>query len=91
MNTKQLEYILAIAEEKNLSRAAERLYITQSALSQQLSKLKKEGLPPLFVFKGKEMHLTDAGKIYVNGARVILKLEQDAAEALQNLPENPQI
>ena len=88
MDTRQLEYILEIAEEKNLSRAAEKLFITQSALSQQLAKLKKEGLPPLFTQNKREMHLTDAGKIYVNGARAILKLEKDAAEALQNLSSN---
>lgn len=88
MDTRQLGYILAIAEEKNLSRAAERSFITQSALSQQLAKLKKEGLPPLFTQKKREMLLTDAGKIYVNGARAILKLEKDAREALQNLSSN---
>ena len=48
MDTRQLEYILTIAEEKNLTRAADRLFLTQSALSQQLSKLEAEGLPPLF-------------------------------------------
>lgn len=85
MNTKQLEYILAIAEEKSLSKAAERFYITQSALSQQLTKLKKEGLPPLFVLKGKEMCLTDAGKIYVNGARAILRAEEDAVRTLEQM------
>ncbi|MDO4266835.1 MAG: LysR family transcriptional regulator [Eubacteriales bacterium] len=85
MDTRQLEYILEIAEEKSLSKAAEKLYITQSALSQQLAKLKKEGLPPLFEQKKREMELTDAGKIYINGARSILKLEKDARAALQSL------
>ena len=88
MDTRQLEYILEIAQEKNLSRAAEKLFITQSALSQQLAKLKKEGLPPLFIQSKREMQLTDEGKIYVNGARAILKLEKDAMEALQNLSSN---
>lgn len=88
MDTRQLEYILEIAQEKNLSRAAEKLFITQSALSQQLAKLKKEGLPPLFVQSKREMQLTDEGKIYVNGVRAILKLEKDAMEALQNLSSN---
>lgn len=88
MDTRQIEYILAIAEEKNLSRAAERLFITQSALSQQLAKLKKEGLPPLFIRQKQELQLTDAGKIYVHGARMILKLEKDAADALNSLSSN---
>lgn len=85
MDTHQLEYILAIAEEGNLSRAAERLFLSQSALSQQLAKLKAEGLPPLFVREKGKIRLTDAGKIYVNGARTILKLKQDAQQALDQL------
>ena len=42
MDTKQIEYILKIAEENNITKAAEKLYITQSALNQQLLKLEKE-------------------------------------------------
>lgn len=85
MNNKQLEYIVAIAEEGNLSKAAERLFITQSALSQQLAKLKAEGLPPLFVQNKHRMELTDAGKIYLNGARSILMFDAQAIEAICNL------
>ena len=85
MDLKQLEYIVAIAEEGNLSRAAEKLYITQSALSQQLKKLKDEGLPPLFTERKHRMELTDAGKIYLNGARAILRLEDLALKELQEL------
>ena len=39
MDLRQLEYIVQIAEENNITRAAEKLYITQSALNQQLLKL----------------------------------------------------
>jgi DNA-binding transcriptional LysR family regulator len=42
MDLKQLEYIIKIAEENNITRAAEKLFITQSALNQQLLKLEKE-------------------------------------------------
>ena len=42
MDLRQLEYIVQIAEENNITRAAEKLYITQSALNQQLLKLEKE-------------------------------------------------
>ena len=41
MDLRQLEYIVQIAEENNITRAAEKLYITQSALNQQLLKLEK--------------------------------------------------
>ena len=39
MDTKQIEYILAIAREKNMTRAAQTLYISQPTLSQALAKL----------------------------------------------------
>ena len=44
MDTKQIEYILKIAEENNITKAAEKLFITQSALNQQLLKLEKAKL-----------------------------------------------
>ena len=42
MDTKIIEYVIAIAEEKSLSKAAERLYLSQPALSQRLKKLEDE-------------------------------------------------
>ena len=42
MNTKQLHYILAIAEEGGLTAAAEKLHITQPALSKYLAELEAE-------------------------------------------------
>ena len=51
MDTKQIEYIIKIAEENNITRAAEKLFITQSALNQQLLKLEKElGIPSNAVY-----------------------------------------
>lgn len=48
MDTRQIEYILQIAEENNITKAAEKLFITQSALNQQLLKLERELGTPLF-------------------------------------------
>ena len=48
MNLKQLEYMTAIADERNITKAADRLFLTQSALNQQLLKLEKELGTPLF-------------------------------------------
>ena len=42
MDTKQIEYILKIAEEGNITHAAEKLFLTQPALNQQLLRLEKE-------------------------------------------------
>lgn len=75
MDTKQIEYILKIAEENNITRAAEKLFITQSALNQQLLKLEKELGTPLFHRSRSHWGLTEAGQIYVEGARQILQMK----------------
>lgn len=84
-DSRQLEYIIAIAEEQSLTRAASRLYISQSALSQQLSNLYESGVPQLFVYRNKKMLLTDAGKIYVNAARSILRLKKRGEERIREI------
>ncbi|MGW9019120.1 LysR family transcriptional regulator, partial [Priestia megaterium] len=42
MDLKQLEYMIKIAEENNITKAADKLFVTQSALNQQLLKLERE-------------------------------------------------
>ena len=42
MDLRQIEYIVAIEQEQSISKAAEKLYLTQSALNQQLLRLEKE-------------------------------------------------
>ena len=80
MDTKIIEYVIAIAEEKSLSKAAERLYLSQPALSQRLKKLEDELGTPLFV-RGKDgLSITDAGRIYVNGSHSILQIWRDAVK-----------
>ena len=59
MDTKIIEYVIAIAEEKSLSKAAERLYLSQPALSQRLKKLEDE-LQPLL-----EKQSANAGQKYL--------------------------
>lgn len=87
MDTKQLEYILKIAEENNITRAAGKLYITQSALNQQLLKLEKELGTPLFHRSRTNWHLTEAGEIYVRNARKMLQIKRDTYQMIQDLTE----
>ena len=58
METKIMEYILSIAGHKSISRAADELYLTQSALNQQLLKLEKELGAPLFIRTRNHWELT---------------------------------
>lgn len=78
MDTKQIEYIVKIAEENNITRAAEKLYITQSALNQQLLKLEKELGTPLFHRSRTNWRPTQAGEVYLSNAREILRLKKMA-------------
>ena len=74
-----IEYVIAISEEHSLSKAAERLFITQPALSQRLKKLEKELGAPLFLREPAGLSITDAGCVYINGGRSILQIKHDRA------------
>lgn len=62
--TRNPDYFLAIAREGNISRAAQRLYISQSSLSQHLSRLENELGVQLFDRSQFPMRLTPAGQVY---------------------------
>ena len=68
MDLRQIEYILKIAEENNITRAAQKLFISQSALNQQLLKLEKELGVQLFHRSRTNWRPTKAGEIYLEGA-----------------------
>ena len=85
MDTKQLEYILAIEEEKSITKAAERLYITPSALSQQLKNLEAELNAPLFLRSRSGVTLTPEGNLYLSGAKAMLAVKKEAMEKIRAL------
>ena len=62
MDIRQLRYFLAIAAERNFSRAAERLNMAQPPLSRQIQQLELEVGAQLFDRDQKPMALTDAGR-----------------------------
>lgn len=72
MELKELEYIVAIAEEGSISRAAERLYLAQSSLSQFLQKYESELGAKLFMRTKTGVRPTPSGELFVSGARQIL-------------------
>ncbi len=87
MNTHLLEYVLAIAKEGSQQKAAQRLSVSQSALSQQLRKLEQELETPLFEKRDRRLCLTEAGKIYVNGAQAVLSIYRQAQKDIENLAQ----
>lgn len=85
MDLKQLEYIVGIAEEKNITKAAKKLYITQSALNQTLLKLEKEVGEPLFERSKLNLYLTEIGKIYIEQAKKILEIRKETYEKIDEI------
>lgn len=84
MNIKQLEYFVLVAEHLNFSRAAEALYISQPALSYQISELEKELGQTLFVRDRRNIQLTPAGNAMLRPAKAVI---QHALE-LQSIAEH---
>ena len=87
MELAQLEVFLMVAREHRFSRAAEKLFRTQSAVSQTIRKLEVELGEALFDRSSREGVLTDAGKVPVEYAEKLLNLRSEAAESLVELRE----
>src|SRR5690348_14994697 len=87
MDISQLEVFLAVAREGGFSRAADKLYRTQSAVSQAVRKLEAEIGEPLFDRSSREGLLTDAGHVLQEYAERLLNLRENAREALTELRE----
>lgn len=85
MDLKQLEYILKIAEESSITKAAEKLFITQPALNQQLLKLEREFGLQLFYRSKTDFRLTPAGRVYIDYARQILDLKKEAYTIISDI------
>src|ERR1700690_2888274 len=87
MDLSQLEVFLPGAREHRFSRAAEKLFRTQSAVSQTIRKLEIEIGEPLFDRSSREGVLTDAGRVLQEYAEKLLNLRQDAQTALVEMRE----
>lgn len=85
MNTDDYRYILTIAEEKSITRAAEKLFITQPALSQRIKHVRKELGIELFISDKNGIHLTNDGRCFARYARKILQEEENMKQELQEL------
>lgn len=72
MELRQLRYVIAVAEERNITRAAERLGMQPPPLSRQIRAIEREIDVQLFRRKARGVELTDAGRAFLDNARAVL-------------------
>jgi DNA-binding transcriptional LysR family regulator len=85
MDVRQLEYVVAIAEEGSFTRAAHRCHIVQSALSHQVARLESELGVKLFERTSRSVRLADAGLLLLPYARQVLGDIGEARNAIDAL------
>lgn len=73
MHLRQLEYFLAVAEELNFSRAAQKLHVSQQPISTQIQKLEQELGVKLFHRTTREVSLTPSGEAFLKEIRLAFK------------------
>ncbi len=84
LNFNHLRYFWAVAVDGNLTRAAAKLNISQSALSVQIRKLETRLGVDLFERRGKGLHLTEAGRVALDHAEAIFATGRDLLGALRH-------
>ncbi|MCR4760164.1 MAG: LysR family transcriptional regulator [Oscillospiraceae bacterium] len=85
MTTQQLTYVIAVAECQSISKAAEKLFVTQPSLSQYIHSLEKQLGVKLFDRSVSPIRPTDAGALYIEWARKLLAMEESMNNALSDL------
>ena len=86
----RLEYLIVIAEEKNLTRAAEKLYISQPALTKYIQKLEQEYGVKLLERSHHSVDLTEAGQIFLREKLKMVTIERNLRQELNAIQSKRQ-
>ncbi len=73
MNKRHLEFVIAVAEHKSFTKAAEAVHISQPSLSHAVASIEKRIGTALFHRLGRSVALTSAGEAFVESARIVLR------------------
>lgn len=76
MDFRQFRYVLKVAEERNFSSAAKKLFISQPSLSQFIQKVEEQVGTPLFDRSVSPIKLTYIGQLYVENAKAIINIQK---------------
>ena len=91
LNYHHLRYFWAVAHEGNLTRTAQRLNLSQSALSVQIKQLEDRLGHALFERRGRQLHLTEAGRIALDYADTIFGAGQELIDTLRRTGKSTHI
>jgi len=86
LNFHHLRYFWAIAHERGLAKAAERLHVSPSALSIQLKQLEQRLGHALFERRNRQLHLTEAGRVTLEHADTIFQAGDELLASLKGRP-----
>ena len=88
LEIRHLRLIVAIHEEKSVTRAGERLHLSQSALSHQLRDIEERLGTPLFLRSSKRMIVTQAGQMLLESAKQVLEQLQHTEDQIGRMALN---
>ncbi|WZL73408.1 LysR family transcriptional regulator [Clostridiaceae bacterium 35-E11] len=88
---KDMEYVYTVYLEKSFSKAAEKLFISQPALSATIKKLESKIKVPIFDRSTNPIQLTPAGKYYIKSIEKIMEIQNDMIEYFNSLAEEKQV
>ena len=83
MTKKQLEYFITIATTKNVTKASQKLYVSQPALSSHIKQLESELKTKLFIRNHRNIDLTPTGELFLVRARELLMHYQNVIDEIQ--------
>lgn len=89
MELRQLRYFIGASEAGSLLKASSRLHVAQPALGQQIAALEAEVGAQLFTRSSRGVALTDAGKVFLEHAKVVLSDLERARDAVRGIGSAP--